>query len=68
MDSAAIHIKLITPNTNRSAISSQQQPVQYAPWRNHMTNAPANPARQSFSRTLHGDRHRARQAFFSGVN
>ena len=44
--STATHTRFITPATNRSAMSSQQQPTQKVPCRTPMTSAPPVPSRQ----------------------
>src|SRR5439155_16415838 len=53
---AATHQIFITPATKSSNISSQQQPVQYAPCLTPMTKAPAQPSFHSLNKKLRGDR------------
>ena len=46
MPSSATHARFITPPTNSSSISAQQQPTQNAPWAMPSLNAPAAPGCQ----------------------
>ncbi len=61
-------VKLITPPTNSSSISAQQQPRQYPPCRAPMRSAPPNPGRQWALTKATGPRQWRRQACFSGVS
>ena len=58
----------ITPPTNSSSISAQQQPTQWAPCSTPIQNAPRLPLRQRPIRKPTGDWQVCRQAFFSGVH
>jgi len=65
--SAAIQRIFMTPPTNSSAISAQQQPRQLSPWRRPIRHAPQSPSRQSLIRKPSGERHVRRQAVLRGV-
>ena len=56
----------MTPATNRSAINTQQQPTQKAPWRK--PSRAALVALDGLSTAPQGERQRRRQACFNGVN
>src|SRR5882724_7976924 len=62
----AIQSRFMTPATNSSAINTQQQPTQKAPWRKPSRIAIV--ALDGLSTAPHGERHRTRQACFNGVN
>src|SRR4029079_9470717 len=62
----AIQRRFMTPATNSSAINTQQQPTQKAPW--HKPSRAALVALDGLSTAPQGERHRARQACFNGVN
>ena len=63
-----IQARFMTPPTNNSAISIQQQPKQKAPCRTPLTKAPAVPSRQWNSRNSSGERQCLRHACLSGVH
>lgn len=66
--SAATQKRFITPTTNKTHISAQQQPRQWAPWRIPMCSAPSAPSRQCVTRNPSGLWQCIRQACFKGVN
>lgn len=68
IDSAAIQARFITPPTNSSAISAQQQPTHSRPWRTPIANAPPTPGRHSPIRNTTGVRQPERHTRFSGEN
>jgi hypothetical protein len=65
---AAMTARFITLPANKSSISAQQQPTQYAPCSRPIRNAPANPLRHRLIKNPSGDWHVRRQACLIGVN